>query len=234
MKKIAENIWIFDGEAVKFYSLPYTTRMTVIALSNGDLWVHSPIKLEPTLQAKVEALGRVKYIIAPNRLHHLFIEEWQHAYPEALAYGTEEVIGKRNDLSFDGTLDNAMALPWKQEIDQLLVTGSRAMQECVFFHKPSSVLLVTDLIENFSPDAFPFLKRQVARLSGILSPNGKTPIDWRYSFYLNKSEIRRHIETILSWKPKKIILAHGLIIEEHAEDFLRKSFNWLHLPMKNT
>lgn len=57
MRYIAENIWIFDGEAVKFYSLPYTTRMTVIALSNGDLWVHSPIKLEPALQAKVETLG---------------------------------------------------------------------------------------------------------------------------------------------------------------------------------
>tara|TARA_B100000700_G_scaffold123586_1_gene138319 strand:- start:27021 stop:27716 length:696 start_codon:yes stop_codon:yes gene_type:complete len=229
MRYIAENIWVFDGEAVKFYSLPYTTRMTVIALSSGDLWVHSSIKLEPAIQAEVEALGRVKYIIAPNRLHHLFIEQWQQAYPEALVYGTEELINKRSDLSFDGTLDNATVSPWEQEIDQLLVTGSPAMQECVFFHKPSSILIITDLIENFSPDAFPFFKRQVARLSGILAPNGKTPIDWRYSFYLNKGEIRRHIETVLSWKPEKIILAHGLIIEENAEDFLRQSFNWLRL-----
>ncbi|MDI4636098.1 MULTISPECIES: DUF4336 domain-containing protein [Halomonadaceae] len=229
MRYIAENIWIFDGEAVKFYSLPYTTRMTVIALSSGDLWIHSPIKLEPAIQAEVEALGRVKYIIAPNRLHHLFIKQWQQAYPEALVYGTEEVINKRSDLSFDGTLDNATISPWDREIGQLLVTGSPAMKECVFFHKTSGVLIVTDLIENFSPKALPFFKRQVARLSGILAPNGKMPIDWRYSFYLNKAEIRRHIETILSWKPEKIILAHGLIIEENAEDFLRQSFNWLRL-----
>ncbi|BFL82164.1 hypothetical protein LFREDSHE_06140 [Shewanella baltica] len=45
MKQLAENLWIFDGEAVPFFTLPYTTRMTVIRLNNGALWVHSPIKL---------------------------------------------------------------------------------------------------------------------------------------------------------------------------------------------
>lgn len=72
MKQLAENLWIFDGEAVPFFTLPYTTRMTVIRLNDGALWVHSPIKLTPELQALVEALGEVRYLIAPNHLHHLF------------------------------------------------------------------------------------------------------------------------------------------------------------------
>ncbi|WP_136255119.1 DUF4336 domain-containing protein [Onishia niordana] len=234
MENIAENIWIFDGKAVNFYSLLYTTRMTIIRLSTGNLWVHSPIQLEPAVQAEVEALGRVKYIIAPNHLHHLFIEEWQHAYPEALLYGTQEVISKRNDISFDGPLDNTNPPPWEAELDQLLVTGSPATQECVFFHKPSGVLIVTDLIENFAPDAFPFFKRQIARFAGILAPNGRMPIDWRYSFYFNKLEARRHLERILSWEPKIIVISHGMIIKENADEFLRRSFNWLRLPKKVT
>lgn len=232
MKNIAENIWIFDGEAVNFLSLPFTTRMTIVVLNDGELWVHSPIKLEPELQAQVETLGVVKYIIAPNHLHHLFVEGWQQAYPNSLSYGTEEVIKKRSDISFHGTLDEAMKAPWAEELDQLLFTGSPAMEEAIFFHKKSGVLLVTDLIENFSGEAFPFFKRQIARFTGILAPNGKMPIDWRFSFYPKKGEARRHIERILSWKPKIIILSHGLIIEENAEDFLRESFRWVKLSEK--
>lgn len=230
MKSIAENVWIFDGEAVRFFSFPFTTRMTIIALANGDLWVHSPIKLEPALQAEVDALGRVKYLIAPNHLHHLFVADWQRAYPDALLYGTKGVIRKRRDLSFDGTLDDTDESPWQQELDQLLFTGSPAMQECVFFHRKTAVLVVADLIENMPPDALPFFKRQIAKLGGVLAPNGKMPLDWRLSFYPRRSEARRHIQRILSWKPEKIILSHGEIIEENAAAFLRRSFKWVKLP----
>ncbi|MGR6874352.1 hypothetical protein ACU6U9_19080 [Pseudomonas sp. HK3] len=103
------------------------------------------------------------------------------------------------------------------------------MQEAVFFHKASRVLILTDLIENFSPDAFPFFTRLIAKVAGVLAPNGKTPIDWRYSFYPKKAEARRHIKHILNWKPNAIILAHGLVIEDNAEDFIKKSFKWVKL-----
>lgn len=101
------------------------------------------------------------------------------------------------------------------------------MEECIFFHQQSRVLIVTDLIENFSPKAFTPFKRKIARFTGILAPNGKMPLDWRLSFYFNKQRAREHLETILSWKPKVIVLSHGLIIEKEAKAFLRKSFSWL-------
>ena len=48
LKKIADNLWIVDGEEVlmdfKFFKVPFSTRMTVIRLQNGGLWVHSPTK----------------------------------------------------------------------------------------------------------------------------------------------------------------------------------------------
>ncbi|PIE47909.1 MAG: hypothetical protein CSA42_01350 [Gammaproteobacteria bacterium] len=229
-----ENVWIFDGEAVNFYSFPFTTRMTIVVLSNGDLWVHSPIKLTPDLQDQVDSLGKVTYLIAPNHLHHLFLEEWQKAYPDSLMYGTKQVIKKRDDISFDGVLDDMSNTPWEEDINQLLFTGSSAMQECVFFHKKTRVLIVTDLIENFSPEALPFFKRQIAKLGGVIAPNGKMPADWRLSFYFRKKEARKHIEKILSWKPKKIILSHGEMIQENAEEFLRRSFQWVGLPKAST
>ncbi|PIE85140.1 hypothetical protein CSA08_03545 [Candidatus Gracilibacteria bacterium] len=234
MINIDKNLWIFNGETLNFYSFPFTTRMTIVMLSNGDLWVHSPIRLTPDLKSQVDSLGKVKYLISPNPLHHLFLKEWQKAYPDSLMYGTKQVIKKRDDLCFDGTLDEMSNTPWEEDINQLLFTGSFAMQECIFFHKKTNVLIVTDLIENFSPEALPFFKRQIAKFAGVLAPNGKMPIDWCLSFYFRKKEARKHIEKILSWKPKKIILSHGEIIQENAETFLRRSFKWVGLTKEST
>lgn len=230
MKQIAPNIWVFDGEAVNFHSFPFTTRMTVVILSDGGLWVHSPIKLDATLKEKIDALGPVKYIIAPNHLHHIFVDRWQANYPNARSFGTAEVIKKCQDLTFDEVLSENFKAPWLNDIEQLLFTGSPAMQECIFFHKASKVLIVTDLIENFPPNSFTFFKRQIAKLTGIIAPNGKMPIDWRFSFYPKRSEARRHIQKILSWHPQVIILSHGLIIEENAEAFIKRAFKWVKLP----
>ncbi|MDA7087045.1 hypothetical protein PH586_11680 [Pseudomonas sp. SA3-5] len=68
---------------------------------------------------------------------------------------------------------------------------------------------------------------RLARLTGILAPNGKTPIDWRLSFIFGRSEARRSLATLLAWEPENIILAHGECVSGNALDFLRKSFAWV-------
>ncbi|MFC0119458.1 DUF4336 domain-containing protein [Pseudoalteromonas xiamenensis] len=227
MKSIGEHIWIVDGSTVQFFTMPFTTRMTIVKLSNGDLWIHSPIELNPQLKQQVDSLGAVRYLIAPNHLHHLFMKQWQDAYPEALSFGTEEVLKKRSDLSFTGPLEKLTETPWAKEIDSHLFTGSPAMEECVFFHKPSQTLIVTDLIENFSPKAFGSFKRFMASLVGVLAPHGKMPLDWRLTFTFHKKEAKKHIEHIIAWQPMTIVMAHGVIITENAVDFLMESFDWL-------
>nr|WP_086939985.1 DUF4336 domain-containing protein [Thaumasiovibrio occultus] len=227
MKQLADNLWIFDGESVTFMALPFATRMTIVRLDDGALWVHSPIKLTETIRQQLSSLGEVKYLIAPNRLHHLFIDAWLKAYPDAQSYGTDEVIKKRKDLRFDASLNQAQEWPWQKEIDQLLFTGSFAMEEAIFFHRGSSTLIVTDLIENVSGDTFKPWQKYVAKRVGILAPNGKMPLDWRLSFVFGKSTARAHINRIISWRPSAIVMSHGEIIEQDAEHFLKTSFSWL-------
>lgn len=45
MHAIGENIWIVDGEAVPFFTLPYTTRMTVVRQTNYKLWIQNALRL---------------------------------------------------------------------------------------------------------------------------------------------------------------------------------------------
>ena len=227
MRELAKDIWIFDGEAVQFLSLPFTTRMTVVRLSSGDLWVHSPIQMTDIIRNQIDEIGLVKHLIAPNHLHHLFIVDWQNVYPEAITYGTDEVIKKRKDLAFDYSLNVEQNWPWLPEIQQVLFTGSPLMEECVFFHRESEVLIVTDLIENFPHENFNYWQRLVARGVGILAPHGKMPIDWRISFMFGKKHAREHLSSITRWQPKKIVMSHGEIVEEQAVKFLEKSFSWL-------
>ncbi|GAB6260291.1 DUF4336 domain-containing protein [Photobacterium sp. CCB-ST2H9] len=227
MYALNESVWIADGKAVPFFTLPYTTRMTVVVLPDGKLWIHSPIELTPQLIQRVSELGEVAYLIAPNHLHHLFIEQWQQAFPGALTYGTDEVIKKRQDLVFHASLKTEQMYPWQPEIQHLLFTGSKAMQECVFFHQASRTLILTDLIENFPSDAFKPWQRLIAKGAGVMAPHGKTPLDWRLSFAFSKAEARQHLEQMLRWEPEVIVLSHGEMITSEATDFLRRSFSWL-------
>ena len=97
LKKIADNLWIVDGEEVlmdfKFFKVPFSTRMTVIRLQNGGLWVHSPTKPNDNLLFEIKQLGEVKHLIAPNVLHYSYIDEWHQLFPEAkvwLASGVQK------------------------------------------------------------------------------------------------------------------------------------------------
>lgn len=223
LKKLSENIWICDGEAVPFYTLPYTTRMTVIRLANNELFIHSPIKADPELISRVSKLGTVKFLISPNKIHHLFLQYWVDIFPDAKVYASPGLREKRKDIDLKDSPEHE----WQNEIDQLIFKGSKAMQEVVFFHRASKTLILTDLIENFDEDYFSGFKGLLAKLSGIVAPNGKIPIDWRMSFFFGKKQARECFEKILVWQPEKIIVAHGKNIETNAINFLKKSFKWL-------
>ena len=226
MKQLRPNLWLADGDTVSFFTLPYSTRMTIIRLRNRDLWVHSPVRLTADLRTQVNALGNVRWLIAPNHLHHLFVADWQQAWPEADLWGTQEVQNKRPDLHFRGTLDDT-AGPWREEIDQCLFSGSPAMTECVFFHRSSATLIVTDLIENFDPAQLTPIKRVMARLAGIVAPKGGMPLDWRLSFRRHRAQARANLEQILCWRPERIVMAHGMLVAAGCDAFLRRAFAWL-------
>jgi len=227
LKELGNNIWIYDGKEVYWYGMIYSTRMTIVRINNNEIWVHSPEKIVNGLLEEINDLGVVKYLVSPNKIHHLFVEEWIKEYPDAISFSAPGLRQKRSDIDFDRDLNEQPESDWKKEIDQLVFKGSPAMEEVVFFHKDSETLILTDLIENFHPGHFKGLKKIIAKATGIVSPNGKTPLDWRLTFFFNKKAARKCLRTLLDWKPKKIIISHGECIFDNADEFLKKSFKWL-------
>ena len=117
LQPFGEEIWLADGPTTAVAGFRYPTRMAVIRLSGGALFIWSPTQLSDELRTAVDALGEVRYLIAPNSLHHLFLGEWRRAYPAARLYAAPRLRQRRKDLDFDGDLEDTPAAEWCEEID---------------------------------------------------------------------------------------------------------------------
>jgi hypothetical protein len=210
--------------------LSFSTRMTIVRLGDGGLFVHSPTPLVPALRAELEAIGTPRYLIGPNRIHYWWIPEWHAAYPQAavhLAPRLEVQSRGRIDFGFDA-LCKDHGYPWDGEIDTLPVRIGFYMTEFEFFHRRSRTLILTDLIENFELDKLssPWL-RWLVRLTGVAAPNGTMPIDMRMMFWRRRAQLRAAVRTMLAWEPKRIVVAHGKWFETNGTGELRRAFGWV-------
>ncbi|SCX84191.1 hypothetical protein SAMN05216420_10169 [Nitrosospira sp. Nl5] len=55
--------------------MPFPTRMTIIRLACGGLFVHSSTWLTPELKVEIAKMGTPRWIIGPNRIHYWWIPE---------------------------------------------------------------------------------------------------------------------------------------------------------------
>jgi hypothetical protein len=227
LTEFGSELWIAEGPTVHFLGLfPYPTRMAVARLQGGDLWVWSPIALDDDLAREVDALGTVRHLVAPNKLHHLYLGEWASAYPEARLYAAPGLAKKRRDLVFDAELADIPDPAWSGEIDQVVFRKSLFMEEVVFFHRASGTALVTDLIQRFDPAEMRGLRGWLMRVDGLVGPEGSTPREWRASF-LNRGPARDARRRALAWSPDRLVVAHGTCARERGHEVLERGLRWL-------
>lgn len=231
LKPIADNIWVVDGPSIRFYGAAFSTRMTVVRLQNGDIWLHSPTKICDSLKDEIAALGPVRHLIAPNWIHYAYIREWQTAFRTARAYAAPGVQARAKKhgmhIRFNENLTQTAPEPWAGQIKQMVVEGSKIHREAVFFHTASRTLILTDLIENFEPENLSWIMRILTRWGGIQDPDGQMPRDMRMSFSKGRKKLRAAIEQMIDWGPERIILAHGRWYDHDAIAELKRSFRWL-------
>jgi len=226
LQPLAPDIWLADGPSVPFLGVPFPTRMAVVRLRNGDLWIWSPIALTTELRWTLNEHGRVRHLVSPNKLHHLALGDWQREWPEAHLYASPGLPKRRTDLRFDVELGDDPVPAWSGEIDHVVFRGSFAMDEVVFFHPASSTILFTDLIQKFDPTSLKGWRLAFMRLDGLVGPRGSTPREWRLSFW-NRGAARQSLATVLSWKPERLVIAHGVCVLENGTEAVRQSFRWL-------
>jgi len=231
LKPVGDNIWVVDGPSIRFYAMAFSTRMTVVRLQNGDVWLHSPTKICNTLRDEINALGPVRHLIAPNWIHYAYIHEWQAAFPKAHAYAAPGVAKRAKkhgiNIRFDQDLTQTAPEAWAGQIKQMIVEGSKIHREAVFFHEASNTLILTDLMENFEPKNLSKMLRILTKWGGIQDPDGQMPRDMRMTFSKGRKKLRAAIEQMIDWGPERIILAHGRWYDREAVAELKRAFRWI-------
>lgn len=230
LEPLGRDLWFADGGIVSFNGFDYPTRMAVVRLAGGGLWLWSPIEKTAAIEQAVRALGSVRHIVSPNKLHHLFLCQWQAAFPEARLWGTAETIAKCARLHFSGALADHPPPAWQGQIDQFYFTNSPFLDELIFFHRASRSAMIADLSQTFT-EAFlkrhwPWWMRPVARLSKMVEGWGYPPIDYRISFR-RRATARPKIRALIDEHPDHVVVAHGEVVRAGGEQFLRRAFSWL-------
>jgi hypothetical protein len=226
LQRFGEEIWTADGPTVLVAGFRYPTRMVVIRLSGGGLFVWSPIALSTELCAAVELLGSVRHVVAPNTLHHRFIRDWRSAYPAAKFHAPAELRARLQDIVLDGDLDAGPAAEWSRDIDQVVVRGNWITTEVVFFHRRSGSVIFTDLIQNFDRGWFKGWRALVARLDLLTAPEPTVPRKFRITFF-DRRVAREALQQILAWPTENILMAHAAPIKGNGRAVIARAFQWL-------
>ena len=221
MERVAEDVFT-TARPQRFYGVECGTRMTIMKLSGGGLFVHCPVALDAGTRAAVEALGEVRAVAASSLYHHLYVQQWMDAYPEALFCACPGLPRKRTDLKFGHVLGDAPHPLWKDDLDQVPFTA-RFEREVVFFHAKSRTMICADALLNLRRHPSR-TARAAALLMGNLAP-GKGWLE--YWAVRDRKAARRQVDRMLDWDIERIVLAHGTLVDHDGRAVLRDAYAWL-------
>lgn len=212
---VCEDVWQVR-QALVVNGVPAHTRMTVIRLGTGQLWVHSPVALCPELITQLQELGPVVAVVAPNCAHHLFAGSFMQAFPEAKLYLAPGLARKRPDLPGHDLPDEPGL--WQPDLAYHLWGGMPLINETVWFHARSGTLILTDVCQWWRGDALPWQAALWARLTRVRGGVG-VPLHVR-AMVRDAEAAAASARQILSWPIRRISLAHDALIDVRAQEQL--------------
>ena len=203
----------------RFLGLEIGCRMTV-AVIDGDLLLHSAIDPTEVGPGGLDHLGTPRWVLAPNRLHHLYAGPWLDRGLEGWAApGLPE---RRPDLSFDHVVTETCE-PFGPDVLLVPLRCFGLTNEVVMLHRPSRTLVVTDLVFHFTP-AHPWLTRAAMWMSGAY-PGCRASVLERVG--MDRAVAREEIGGLLELDFDRLVPSHGAIVESGGKQALAEAYRWL-------
>ncbi len=225
LRPLADDLWVTE-RPLRFLGCEIGTRMTVVRLASGDLWLHSPVHLDPGLRKELDALGPVRFAVAPNRFHHLYVGDVATAYPGVEVHVAPGLATRRKDLVFHAELSDDADVPWSGEMDQKHFAPMALLSETVFLHRASRTLVMTDLSMHFGEGPLPFSTRLACALAGR-APGTFGPTRLEKLTIRDRAAGRAALDEILAWDFDCVIVAHGDVLETGGPEALRAGYDWM-------
>jgi len=221
------DLWLAEGSVVEgMAGFRFPTRMAAMRLDGGlALW--SPVAPTPALLAEAEALGPVRWLIAPSSLHHLFLPDWALAFPRARVLAAPGVREKQPDLVVHAVLgEDPPPEAFAGALEIAPIRGSRLAEEVALFHRASRTAIFVDLLQALPPGWFRGWRGWVAKLDLMQEPQPTVPRKFRMAFR-DRAAARASLAPVLDWPAERLVIAHGAPMAQGAAARLKQAFDWL-------
>lgn len=222
-------------------------RGTLARMNNGSVAVFSPVALTDEVKQKVASMGEVRYIIAPDIEHHIFLGPWHKEYPNAKVIGPEGLPEKRKkqgnedvpfSVIFEGSKKNETKVDPEFDAEfEYEYVHAHPNKEIVFNHKPTNTLIEADLLFNL-PAIEQHEKSGINPSSGIftrifnslMNTRGDALSQRRVIWYLtsakDRSSFNESMTRINSWDFERLIPCHGEVMEKDGKTIFQKVMKW--------
>jgi hypothetical protein len=218
LRALDTDLWV-ASRPLRLWVGDVGCRMTVIRLSDGSVWLHSPVPADAETRAAVDAIGPVRWLVGPNKFHHFYLGDWARAYPAAAVCGAPGLPEKRRDLRFQHDLETTPYPPWGEDVQMQPVGGVPLLNEVVFFHERSRTLIFTDLSFNIPARRDAPLFFRLVGVVGRFGPSRMVRLAIR-----DRKAARASLERILDWEFDRVIVSHGEVLEHDGRAAVEKAY----------
>lgn len=205
--------------------------------------------LTPEVSAKLQSLGNnLKYIIAPDLEHHIFLGTWAETFPSAHIIGPAGLEEKRAkdpsiaSVPLDTTFSakNKLEMPITEEFDHDFeheFVDAHPNKELVFYFKPDKTVIQADYFFNLpATEQYSLTGESASKglwtkfFTNLTNTQGKALGQKRMLWYAmsasDRSSFNASTRRIERWDFQRIIPCHGDVIENDAKGIFRKLFEW--------
>lgn len=262
IRDVTPNVVTFSVPFLRFGRFPIGGRGTLVRLTSGGLAVFSPVALTEATKAKVASLGGdVRYIVAPDIEHHIFLSEWAAAYPDAKLVGPEGLPEKRQKAGGDPRIGKE---PFATVVTKANGRDAKAIgddfaadfeleyvhvhpnKELVFLYRPTRVVVQADLMFNLpAEEQYSRVPEDKKPKAGLLvklfnsfqttqgEALGMKRFLWHAASRSDREGFNESVRRIAGWEFDTIVPCHGETIVGNGKAVFEKVFAW-HLEGKGT
>lgn len=216
------GIWTHE-RTLWFSGVRLRSRMTVLRLADGTLWVHSASEPTPELCAELDRLGQVRWVVVPNRYHHLHATAMKARYPDAQVLGPASAIARNKRVALDVAIDDDRLPALVPDVTPVPLRGVPFLDETLFFHARTRTLIGADLVMCGCP-ADHWTWRWASRVCGQYQ-RFKAPPDVRRHTRPGPL-VRQSLDELAGLPMERILVAHSDPIEDRPLEQLAEAWRF--------
>jgi len=210
---------------MRFLGLPMGRRCVLVRGKDSCLLINPPRLAAEALRA-ISEWGTVTDLVVPTGFHDTFLADNVEQFPEArfllcprLLPAFERILRRHDHSPAYAELTAERIAGITPDLVAVPIDGMPLVAETVFVHRPSSSLIVSDLLFRITPE-FGFASRIFARLGGIAEQPGPSLLE--RLMIRDKASFRSSLERLLEHRFERILPSHFACVPEGGREVIER------------